>query len=71
MAVSRTSSVPLSALRYCSDKAHYFGLVFSLWPHLYPNKKTVTPLRVLNCFYLSVLLFLVHLLRVIKTPKAC
>ena len=29
MEMSRTSSVPMSSLFYCSDKAQYFGLVFS------------------------------------------
>ena len=44
--VSKSSSAPNSALGYCSDKAQYFGLEFSLQPLLFPNKKIVTPLRV-------------------------
>ena len=35
-----------SALRYLLDKAQYLGLEFSLQPLLFPNKKTVTLLRV-------------------------
>ena len=70
MAVSRTSSVPMSALHYCSDKAQYFGLVFSLCPLLCTNKKTVTPLRV-KLLLFELLLFLLYLICVIKTPKAC
>ena len=45
--MSRTPSVPNSTLRYCSDKAQYFGLEFSFYPLLFPNKKTETPLRVI------------------------
>ena len=35
--VSRISSAPNSALRYCSDKAQYFGLKFFLRPLLFPD----------------------------------
>ena len=39
---SRTTSAPNSALRYCLDKSQYFGLEFSSYPLLFPNKKTDT-----------------------------
>ena len=41
--VSRTTSAPNSALRYCLDTARYFGLEFSSYPLLIPNYKTETP----------------------------
>ena len=41
--MSRTPNTPISALRYCYDKAQYFGLEFSFYPLLFPNKKTETP----------------------------
>ena len=46
--LNRTSSLPSSAFRYCSDKAQYFGLEFSLQSLLFPNKKTDSPLRFKN-----------------------
>ena len=40
------SSMPISVFRYLLDKAQYFGLEFSLYPLLFPNKKTETHERV-------------------------
>ena len=42
MVAYRTSSVPISVLRYLLDKVHYSGLKFSLYPLLFPNKETKT-----------------------------
>ena len=45
--------MPISSLRYCSDKAQYLSLEFSFYPLLFPNKKMVTPLRVKFKFILK------------------
>ena len=49
--MSRTTSAPNSALRYCLDTARYFGLEFSSYLLLIPNYETETPNHlILNSF---------------------
>ena len=64
--VSKTCSVPNSALRYCLDKAQYLGLEFSLHPLLFPNKKAYTSESVIVFIQLVVVKFVKDLILLLQ-----